>query len=215
MTKPAAFNSPYPPSDHTLRGAITMRLASGGADVDELIDEFTELVESFEEHFPDETPVSPDEVEGIVDEVVAAYQTVVTEMSPDAVGLMTSLDDLFAAGILYSYGDAFEASDAMENLEDGFETIAAAGGQLRGYLYSLVGDLDEMVLDQRLEINFGTFDADSAAVPAVANEAVRVLVANGLKASWSGNLEEPIVVAPIIVDAPLVDEDDDGPEHQH
>ena len=34
----AAFSSKYPPSETTFRGAITMRLASGGADVEELVD---------------------------------------------------------------------------------------------------------------------------------------------------------------------------------
>ena len=212
MTAPAAFASKYPPSERTFRGAITMRLASGGADVDELIEEFVEFAADFGQFFPDDAPVAPEEVEGIVDEVLAEYGKVVTEYSPDALGLLKALDDLYAAGILYSYGDAFEASDAMEQLEDGMEVIAEKGGQYRGYLYSLVGDLDELVLHQRLEIAFGTFDADSAAVPALALEAVRILKANGLAASWSGDVADPIVVEPIVVDAPLELDDDD---HDH
>lgn len=215
MTKPAAFRSSYPPSDRTFRGAVTMRLASGGADVDELVREFTELAEDWEQNFPDDAPPVPaSAVASVVDQVVAAYQEVVTEMSPDAVGLMTALDELFGAGILYSYGDAFEASDAMEELQAAFETIEADGGTLAGYLYSLVGDLDELVLDQRLEIAFGTFDADSDAVPALARKAVDILVTCGLKAGWSGDLDDPIVVEPMVMDAPLVS-DDEHEGHDH
>ncbi len=215
MTAPAAFASKYPPSERTFRGAITMRLASGGADVDELIEEFIEFAADFGQFFPDDAPVEPEEVEGIVDEVIAEYGRVVTEFSPDALGLLKSLDDLYDAGILYSYGDAFETSDAMEYLEDGFEVIAEKGGQCRGYLYSLVGDLDELVLHQRLEIAFGTFDADSAAVPSLAQEAVRILRANGLAASWSGDVTEPIVIEPMVMDAPLEPDDEDDEGHDH
>lgn len=217
----AAFSSKYPPSETTFRGAITMRLASGGADVEELVDEFTEFAQNFAEFFPEDAPVAPADVPAVVDEVVDAYNEVVTELSPDAAALMASLDELFEAGILFSYGDAFEASDAMEDLEDALAQIEAGGGRLRGYLYSLIGDLDEMVLRGRLEIAFGTFDADSAAVPAVAAEAVRILTKNGLKASWSGEADAPIVVEPIVVDTPLVDAEDHecdgscGHDHEH
>jgi hypothetical protein len=214
MTKPAAFASQYPPSEHTFRGAITMRLASGGADVDELIEEFIELAADAALYFPDEAPITADAVPGIVDEVVAAYRAVVTEFSPDATGLLTALDQLFEAGILFSYGNAYDASEAMEQLEDAHEHLASEGGQLRGYLYSLIPDLDELVLDQRLDIAFGTFDADSEAVPALAEEAVRILTGNGLAASWSGDVQEPIVVEPIVMDAPLVDDSDEH-EHEH
>lgn len=207
--KPAAFASRYPPSEHTFRGAITMRLASGGADVDELVEEFIELAENAGVYFPDEAPIAAEAVPGIVDEVVAAYREVVTELSPDAAGLLASLEQLFAAGILYSYGNAYDASDAMEQLEDAHLHLASEGGQLRGYLYSLIPDLDELVLDQRLDIAFGTFDADSADVAALAEQAVAILVRNGLKASWSGNPLESIVVEPIVVDAPLDEDDED------
>ncbi|HBX80646.1 MAG TPA: hypothetical protein DEG88_02170 [Propionibacteriaceae bacterium] len=219
MQRPVIFSSTFPPSERTFRGAISLRLASGGADVDELIEDFTVAAENFDEYFPDDAPVTPDEVPAIVDEVVAEYQRVVTEMSPDAVGLMTSLDDLFAAGILYSYGDTDEPSDALEFLEDALESIAAEGGQLRGFLYSVSGDLDDMVLHQRLEIAFGTFDADATALPALAEKAVQIFTAHGLAASWSGDPGHPIVIDPIVVDAPLVEEEDDddhaGHHHDH
>lgn len=214
MQRPAIFDSLYPPSERTFRGSIAMRLASGGADIDELIDSFTAAAEEFDDYFPDDAPVAPADVPAIVDEVIAEYNRVVTEMSPDAVGLMTALDDLFREGILYSYGDADEPSEAMELVEDAFERIAAEGGQLRGWLYSLVEDLDELVLHQRLRIAFGTFDADSTAVPALAEKAVEILKAHKLAAAWSGDVRDPIVVDPIVVDAPLVEDDPDD-DHVH
>lgn len=213
MNLPAVFSSAYPPAVTNFRGAITMRLASGGADVDELVDEFTELAEDWAINFPDDAePVAAEDVPGVVDEVVAAYQQVVTQMSPDAAGLMAALDALFEAGILYSYGDAFEAGDATEELQRAFEIIEADGGTLRGYLFSLVGDLDELVLEQRLDITFGVFDGGTDAATELATDAVRILNACGLSASWSGVLDEPIVVAPMVLDAPLVVEDE---EHSH
>lgn len=214
MDRPVVFTSQFPPSERTFRGAVMMRLASGGADADELVEDFTELAGDFAEHFPDDAPIDPSEVPAVVDEVIAEYQRVVTTMSPDAVGLMESLDALLDAGILYSYGDAYEPSDAMAYLEEAFEAVVEAGGRLQGFLYSLVGDLDELVLDQRLEVAFGTFDATSSGIPALALEAVRVFTEHGLKASWSGDVDEPIVIEPIVVDAPLV-ADDDEPAHSH
>lgn len=214
MTRSAAFDGRFPPTDRTFRGAITMRLASGGADVDELVEEFIELAADWDDNFPDDAPpVAPEDVPAVVDEVVAEYQRVVTELSPDAIGLMSALDALFAGGILYSYGDAFETSDAMEALQDAFDTLEAQGVTLKGYLYSLVGDLDELVLAQRLEINFGTFDGDSDGVPALAARALEILTAAGLKASWSGDPGDPIVVAPMLVNAPLAVEDDHDHDH--
>lgn len=222
MQRPAIFDSRFPPSERTFRGAISLRLASGGADIDELIEEFIEAAENFDELFPDDAPVAPADVPAIVDEVIAEYQRVVTTMSPDALGLMNALDDLFRAGILYSFGDSEEPSDAVEFLEDAFEAIAAEGGQLRGFLYSMVSDLDRLVLQQRLEVAFGTFDADSDAVPALAEKAVQIFRGHGLAARWSGDLDEPIVIEPILIDAPLVEDDacdcghDHGAEgHQH
>lgn len=218
MQRPAIFDSRFPPSERTFRGAISMRLASGGADPDDLIEEFTQAAAEFDELFPDDAPVSPADVPAIVDEVLAEYQRVVTTMSPDADGLMAALDDLFAAGILYSYGEGEEPSDAMEYLEDSLEAIVTAGGQLRGFLYSLVRDLDRMVLHQRLEVSFGTFDADSTAVDELARKAVEIFRARGLAAGWSGAAEDPIVIEPIVIDAPLVESSDTcgcGHDHGH
>ncbi len=215
MRKPAIFDSLYPPSERTFRGAISMRLASGGADVDDLVAVFTEAAADFDALFPDDAPVAPDEVPAIVDEVLAEYQRVVTTMSPDADGLLAALDDLFRAGILYSFGDGEEPSEAMEYLEDALEAIAAEGGQLRGFLYSLVGDLDRMVLTQRLQVSFGTFDADSTAVDDLARKAVEVFRSHGLAASWSGEQEDPLVIEPIVIDAPLVEDDDDACDCGH
>ena len=217
MDKPAVFASKYPPSERTFRGAISMRLASGGADVDDLVADFTALALDFDEYFPDDAPVEPSQVPAIVEEVVEEYQRVVTTMSPDALALMDALDATFRAGILFSYGDADEPADAMEYLEDACGAVEAEGGRLRGYLFALVGDLDELVLDQRLELQFGTFDADSAAVEELAEESVRLLTQAGLKAGWSGRLEDPIVIEPMVVDAPLVlaDEEDDAGDGDH
>nr|NLI49253.1 hypothetical protein [Propionibacterium sp.] len=218
MQRPAIFDSRFPPSERTFRGAISMRLASGGADVDELVEVFTAAAEEFDELFPDDAPVDPADVPAIVDEVVAEYQRVVTAMSPDAEGLMGALDDLFRDGILFSYGDSEEASEALEYLEDAFEAVAAEGGQLRGFLYSLVKDLDAMVLRQRLEVSYGTFDADSTAVPTLARRAVEVFRNHGLAAHWSGDLGDRIVIEPMVVDAPLVESDDEdacGCGHDH
>lgn len=213
MDKPAVFAGKYPPSERTFRGALSMRLASGGADVDDLVEDFTALAVAFDDYFPDDAPVDPADVPGIVDEVVAEYQRVVTTMSPDALALMTALESTFRAGILFSYGDADEPADAMEYLADACGAVEAEGGCLRGYLYALVGDLDELVLHQRLQLQFGTFDADSSAVGELAEEAVRLLREAGLAASWSGNQDDPIVVEPMLVDAPLVLADDDEDDH--
>lgn len=192
-----------------------MRLASGGADADELAEDFAAMAEDFAEYFPEDIPVLPEEVPGIVDEVVAEYQRVVTTMSPDAAGLMAALDHLLDAGILYSYGDGFDDEDAMEYLEDAFEFMASQGGRLRGYLYSTVQDLDRLVLAQRLEVSFGTFDADRGAVAQLAQDAVALFRSDGLQASWSGDIEDPIVIEPMVVDAPLVATGEDEHDHDH
>lgn len=219
MQRPAIFDSRFPPSERTFRGAISMRLASGGADLDDVVQVFTDAAEDFDDLFPDDAPVTPEEVPAIVDEVFAEYQRVVTAMSPDAEGLLAAIDDLFQAGILYSYGDGEEPSEAMEYLEDTLEAVVTEGGRLRGFLYSLVNDLDRMVLTQRLEVAFGTFDADSTAVEELARKAVEIFRTNGLAAQWSGDPTEPIVIEPIVIDAPLVEEDDDedacGCGHDH
>ncbi len=207
MTRPAVFASQFPPAEDNLRGAIMLRLASGGADADELADDFAVMAEDFSDYFPHDTPVSPEGIAAVVDEVVAEYQRVVTVMSPDAAGLMAALDRLLEANILFSYGDGFEPAESMEYVEHAFEHIAAEGGRLRGYLYSTIADLDQLVLTSRLEVSFGVFDAEADTATELANDAVGLFRAAGLQASWSGDPDAPIVIEPMIVDAPLVDED--------
>jgi hypothetical protein len=211
MQTPAVFNSRFPPSEETFRGVIMTRLASGGAEVGEVIDDFTGIAEAFADYFPDEPPVSPSEVAAVVDEVVAEHRRVVTSLSPDAAGLMKVLDDLHDADILYSFGDAFDDEDAQEYVREALEYVTEAGGKLRGYLYSTIQDLDRMVLEQVLQVSFGVFGPGPA--DAIAREAVGVFAANGLAASWSG--AGRIVIEPIIIDAPLVDDEDEADAEPH
>lgn len=211
---PAVLTCRYPATDETFAGSIMLRIASGAADLDEITEDFTAIAEEFAEYFPDETPVAPEDVPALVDAIAEEHQRVVTAMSPDADALLLAMDDLLDAGIVVSFGQGYDADDAIAWAEDAADVLQEEGLETHGYAYSHAQDLSIMIMHQALALGFGTFTEDGAGAEDVARTTVEILSARGLKASWSGDITERIIIEPILFEAPL-EEDDEDEEHEH
>ena len=195
--------SAFPPDDATFTGAITLRLASGSASLEEVVEEFIELADDFELNFPDDDPVAPADVPAIVAAVAAEFNRCVTVTSPDAEALQLSLDALAGVQIAYLFGQAYDGAEALEMVNELRVEVEQQGVTLRGYLYSDIPALDRMILDRTLTIEVGVFD-DGDDVHVVADDAVAILRERGLQASWGGSPGDPILVRPIYFESPLV-----------
>ncbi len=142
--------SAFPPDDATFTGAITLRLASGSASLEEVVEEFIELADDFELNVPDDDPVAPADVPAIVAAVAAEFNRCVTVTSPDAEALQLSLDALAGVQIAYLFGQAYDGAEALEMVNELRVEVEQQGVTLRGYLYSDIPALDRMILDRTL-----------------------------------------------------------------
>lgn len=200
MTNPL-LTCAFPASRDTLAGSIMLRLASGAADAAELEAAYTELVgelspAEFAEFWPASEPVSAQAVPGIVSAVVAEHRRAVPRSNDETIALLSAIVAADAAGLVTVFGEAVDDADAIAYARAVAEDDAAKGRVRRGWIHADAGDLDELILTDRLSLGYGSFDDD---VPdeAIAAEAVALLTAQGLPAHHATDSHE-VVVDPLV-----------------
>lgn len=203
----ATLTSAYPPGEETFAGQIMLRLAGGiWEDTDDLIPEFQELAEEFEEFFPDEPAVDSHAVPDLIAAVLAEHQRVVTETSYDAIALYALADLLLQRGIVLSWGEGFDSSEATEQAAVLGKIAREQGVSVRGYCYAHAQDIDRLILTGRLYLGFGVFGPrDDAAAEVIGAEVVEILRAAALPTEWSGSADARIVCEPLLYELEIED----------
>lgn len=203
----ATLTSAFPPSEETFTGRMMLRIAAGAwEDTEELTDEFIEMAEEFEEFFPDEAPVDPDDVPDLLARVLAEYERVVIESSSDAIALKGVLQVLGARGIVSTWGDGFDTDEAVEAAAELAREARGAGTPARGYAYVHTQDLDRLVLTGCLYIGFGIFGpGDDEASEAIGEEIAETLRAADLPVEWNGAAQSRIRCQPLLYELAIDD----------
>ena len=196
----AVLDCAFPASEETFTGQMMLRLAAGAwEDTDDLVAEFVETAREFEEYFPDEEPVAPQDVPALFEQVIAEYQRVVTSTHYDAVAFAALEEILAGRGIVLSWGDGFTTSDAVHAAGELAQAYLNQGQQVRGYVYVHTQDLDRMVLTGRLYLGFGVLGPrDDDATAAIGDELTRILQAAQLPATWNGDPNSRVEVHPVL-----------------
>jgi len=187
-----------PPDEHTFAGYLTLRVARGDSDVDDLREWVTDVVEAndFGDSFPDDPEPTLAEALAVLDEVVAEHDRLVPEPSADAVALVGVLEDLGRAGIATSFGEGW---DAAEGAETGYAAARALGPGSRGYLYCTTQDLDGLVEAGLLYVGYSGLsagDLDESAV--IGRAAYDALTGAGLSVEWDGDPRGRLLVGPLV-----------------
>lgn len=204
----ATLECAYPAGEETFTGLMMLRIATGAyEDTDELVDGLVEMAEEFEEYFPDVESVAPAAVPTLFQQVLDEYKRVVPTTSYDAYCLLSLTEILPSAGLVLSWGDGFDSSEALEVVRDLADQYAEQGIDMRGYVYAHTQDLERLVLTGDLYLGFGVLGPrDDVAAVAVGRQVVDVLRQLGLPFTWDGTVGARILVAPVLYEIELEDE---------
>lgn len=201
------FTGSFPPDPQTALGRLMMRICIA-------TDTVAELEEQLRREIPgDEALRAADITDATVPEVVQwlieDHNAQVHFPSQTAHGLITALDELTENGIVFGFGESPDVEQSLTAISGAANTLAQQGFSIDGYCFSTIPDLDRMILEQRLFVAFGVFDATGAGAVQVGERIAQTFVEHDLQVDWDGTEEQRIqVIGDYSV--PYVDPTDDA-----
>lgn len=161
-----------------------------------------EVRDSIIEDYLQPDAVSEADLRWIGDEVAAAFARKRNEEAgwpaeTDVDRLAAAFTALEAAGIVALHRAGYTLSDGFVEAGEAQDFFAAQGRQMRGCVFYHGQDVEGALRDERLYLAFGGFSARDEIAVEVAIEAVAALRAQGLGATWDGDLDQRILVHPL------------------
>lgn len=201
MARGRYFNGSFPPDQVTFAGAVMLKVATSVDDRDALVDGFTEIGQQMSEYFP-EPDMAPAEVTHLVDLVIRDHNEQVTSASPQTLALFDAFDAMAISGIVYSFAEGGDTTEALLEIGDSAQLLAQQGVEVRGYCYAHAQDTDELIMAGYLALGFGVFADTSTGAETIGDEVVTTLRSFGLEVVWDGSPERRIVVGPMVYELP-------------
>ncbi|MBG6121639.1 DUF6891 domain-containing protein [Corynebacterium aquatimens] len=189
----AMFTSKFPPSTsypeaEKLENDICLQLAMGTplSEVAYAFEDEFEIEDEWEAMRGDEP--KPDDLQAVIDEVVAEYRRVVTKPSEDALRLELFERELGERSIAFSFNEGF---DAHEGAVEGAERAEELG--YNGYAYCHMQDVARLIESGELYIGYFGIDAeDEDAAVAIGRQVFETLTECGFVPEWDGTLDQRI-----------------------